>query len=223
MTAPIVGTYVPHALVVFRGSLGPVGGAEDMWQIGLRFDQVGGGGGSGMLQVNVDKCRDAFRAMLVDAFARMSTAVSFEEARGTVIGSDGRAIGGPTISPAPVPSRAGASANLHPWSVSVAMTHDAGGARRGRFGRVYLPPMSLAVDATGRFELAQRDQILTAYKTFVKACEGPTEGGQELKLAVASKYGTLRHVTMLRCGDVPDTQRRRDNRLNEAYAVLPLP
>jgi hypothetical protein len=178
-----------------------------------------------MPQANVDKARNAFQAMLSDAFARFSSAVSFEEARGYIVGpglTGTKVLGPTTISPAVQPARGGAGSNLHSWSTSVAMTHDAGGARRGRFGRTYLPPQSLDIDANGRFALGQRDAILAQYKTFVSACQGPTVNGEDLRLVVASTYGTLRPVTSLRCGDVPDTQRRRDNRLAERYAVTPL-
>ncbi len=212
-----------HRLIVFRGSLGPVGGAEDMWQIGLRFTNSAATSSSVVPQQNVDKCRAAFQAFLSDAFNRFSTAVSFEEARGTVINALGTAAGFTTVSPAVGVARGGAGSNLHSWSTSVAVTHDAGGSRRGRFGRVYLPPQSLDIDSSGRFAVGQRDQILAGYKQFVQACQGPTEGGEDYRLVVASSYGTNRPVTLLRVGDVPDTQRRRDNRLSERYGIIDLP
>jgi hypothetical protein len=103
------------------------------------------------------------------------------------------------------------------------LTLDAGGARGGRFGRIYLPPPAVAVQMNGRISSANRSNYATAAKTMINACQGATTDGQDLDLIVASaRFGTNRSVTAVRVGDVLDTQRRRDNRLTEAYTTLTL-
>jgi len=213
--------YAPHTLLLFRGTLGSTSGTTDMWQIGLRFKTLGTGAGTSVPQANVDKAY----AAAATYFARVdfSTATKFEECRGAVIGTDGKPMGAWNVKAATSAITGGSNSVLHPWSVSTAVTLDAGGTRRGRFGRVYLPPQAFTVDNSGQTTSTWRTTELAAFKTFVQGIQGTTSGGEDLRLVVASEAGgTLRDVTSLRIGSVPDTQRRRDNRVRETYTLTTL-
>lgn len=101
---------------------------------------------------------------------------------------------------------------------------------RGRKrGRMYLPPMdseALTTDTPrwGRLAVAAQGDLKTAAGNFFNDMQGKSVGddplgiGQSWELVVLSKTGSLATpVQAIRVGDVIDTQRRRRNKLPEAY------
>lgn len=216
--------YKVHRLITLRGTLGTGSAGTDTWQFGLRFeiDAAQTVVTNLVPEVNLTKCFDAAKIMLGSA-GIFSGSITLDEARGAVIGPLGKAVGITTVV-APASKGVGTSqANLHPWSTALVVTLDAGGVRGGRLGRIYLPCPAVPVTLDGRITPANRANYLAVATTFLNSCQGPAAGGDNLNLVVASaRFESNRPVTSIRIGDVLDTQRRRDNRLNEGFAVGPL-
>lgn len=94
---------------------------------------------------------------------------------------------------------------------------------RGR-GRMYWPALTHTLDTAGRFASVTTIALITDLRLFLNAVTTSFDPGFDLNVVLRS--GTdhqSRIVTSLRCGDVPDTQRRRRDNLVEIYASLPLP
>lgn len=97
-------------------------------------------------------------------------------------------------------------------------TNTPGGSGRGR---IYWPAVGTAVSTTLRFDASFITAALTQVSTYLHAMEAalatefPTIG---FDLAVRSRTThTTPHVNTLRIGDIPDTQRRRRDKMVEAY------
>lgn len=101
-------------------------------------------------------------------------------------------------------------------------------ALRGRAskGRIFLPAPSLAVDiTTGRWSSNNTQQPALAAKTFLNALRADaTLATIGLVPVVASKLGTgtIREITGVRVGNVPDVMRSRRNQQREAYYATTL-
>jgi hypothetical protein len=214
--------YAQHHYLVFRGTLGLTGSVEDMWQFGIRCLEAGVGTPStNVSQARVDKALTALVAYFADTNAAFSTSARATEVRGIGVGENGKAMGLTRIAAAANPTNGTTSTNLHPWSVSQVITLDAGGARGGRFGRVYLPPQGISVSSAGRTNVGTAQ--VTAFRTFLLAALAAVGSEGAMTPVVASaRYGSNRPVVSLRSGDVLDTQRRRDNRVVEKYTSLNL-
>lgn len=92
---------------------------------------------------------------------------------------------------------------------------------RRRRGRMYLPtfPPQL-MDAKGRLTTGNRDALLEECAAFFDDVQGATSGLDLISPVVVSSVDQAQYkITYLRMGDLVDTQRRRRNRLDEAYAV----
>ena len=91
--------------------------------------------------------------------------------------------------------------------------------RHGK-GRIYLPPSSGGILSGGKIDSSARDEIAAAGAAFIDALtySGPVLEGAHVKPVVTGKpwthYGVIQSVKV---GDVMDTQRRRRDRLSEAY------
>lgn len=109
-----------------------------------------------------------------------------------------------------------------PIDISFVITLDAGTPKHGRFGRFYPPvqPSTLTLGVIADdVAMARAHQALVFLEAFF------TVSGDG-KLVVASKtYGTNRPISEIRCGVVPDVQRRRRNALEEKYQTIdgPIP
>lgn len=95
-------------------------------------------------------------------------------------------------------------------------------------GRMYLPGVSVAPDATGHVPTATANSIATTLRTFFDNIE--TAAGSPGYVINASKgrpgvpftAPINKRVTMVRVGNVYDTQRRRRNGLTEIYSSATL-
>jgi hypothetical protein len=94
-------------------------------------------------------------------------------------------------------------------------------------GRLYWPTVGVQLDGTGRIDATTRTAYTTAMKAYLAAIQAalatafPTIG---FDLAVRSKTThTTPHVTRMQLGSVVDTQRRRRDKLTEAYTTVTIP
>lgn len=96
---------------------------------------------------------------------------------------------------------------------------------RGR-GRVYLPLLGAQVGTNGRLVGLQRGNIANGMKTLLDSINDDlvSELGTGNWLSVESGVGSglSSRMTSVRVGDVLDTQRRRRDKIQEAYVELPV-
>lgn len=89
--------------------------------------------------------------------------------------------------------------------------------RSGR-GRFYLPPLAVSTVAAGRLSAGALTNLQTAFTNFFDVLE--TAG-----LQIVVRNRTLHQSTVVidaKVGDVIDTQRRRRNKLVEAFTAIPV-
>lgn len=115
-----------------------------------------------------------------------------------------------------------------PNQVAMCVTLRTNTAGRTGRGRMYLGGLSGSVlTNTGRFDKGACASMAAEFATFAvdlrtPGASGPA-GGHRFDLCVASpKASALRVVTGIAIGDVPDVQRRRRDRLVEAYSGAPV-
>jgi len=108
-----------------------------------------------------------------------------------------------------------------PPDVAVVASLRTGLPGRSKRGRLYLGGfVSPALAPGGRLELNLRNTIGQALATFGNDMKmAPTAGNDRLNWTVLSRTTTsTQKITLVRVGDIFDTQRRRDNKLSEAYS-----
>ena len=103
-----------------------------------------------------------------------------------------------------------AVADMLPHEVAVAVTMRGAAPIRKNRGRFYLPPPSTATITNGRLSTASYTLIANGAALFVNTLQG---AGFTPVVYHADKTGTP--VVTVGCGDVPDSQRRRRNKLVE--------
>jgi hypothetical protein len=118
-----------------------------------------------------------------------------------------------------VPALAGNSTNdgAQPQDTIVLSLRTSRPRGRGHAGRIYPPVRPVNINASGL--IGSVTSLLQSFVTLVTAIQNAVDA----PLVVGSELaGTLRPVTMLRMGQVVDTQRRRRNALPEMYTDLPI-
>jgi hypothetical protein len=88
-------------------------------------------------------------------------------------------------------------------------------------GRMYLPHMSGGLSTNG-YRYSNPTGMLTAAQTFfnsVNTALGSVSGFSQCRVLIASKkgVGAVKRASQCLVGDLPDTQRRRKNRIAELY------
>lgn len=101
-------------------------------------------------------------------------------------------------------------ADMLPHEVAVAVTLRGAAPVRKNRGRFYLPPPAVSTITNGRLSSATYTLIANGAALFVNTLQG---AGFTPVVYHADKTGTP--VVLVGCGDVPDSQRRRRNKLIE--------
>lgn len=94
-------------------------------------------------------------------------------------------------------------------------------------GRMFLPGISPAVNATGHLDSFWCDSIAVNLKTFFDTVYNDADLPGNPVLASVGRGplnmdGAIRNISQIRIGNVYDTQRRRRNALQEAYIIKPV-
>lgn len=219
-------TYVEHIRLVARGSLGAAGAAREHWSCGLNFIPEGGiptVSWPELLETYANDAFDDWAGFITDTGSRVYNAVSLDEVRGYRIHTDGKAHDDVGISTRTPVRSVLSPTKAHPYQVSLCVTLDAGRPKAGRFGRIYLPPMAYDIDANeGTVATSDFNAIWTATQSLLTNLSNIPGVDASWQLAVAGQTGggTLRPVTSIRLGHVPDTVRRRRRQLVEGYASV---
>jgi hypothetical protein len=170
-----------------------------------------------------DGAHTALKTMISASLMGFTSQVRTREVRLYRIGANGLIQEAPIIASG-LPANGSGAANT-PWQVSTAVTLFTGGLGKGRFGRFYLPPQNYLLSDDGGIADATADTRMQNVVTFlnsVRAVDGLS--ATAVRLCVVGRtepVGTMRAVTAIRYGTVPDTQRRRRRSLQEAYRISP--
>jgi hypothetical protein len=167
---------------------------------------------------------DKWSAFVTSADSQVSNDVGFDHVRLYKIDTTGHTVGD-VIESTNDPVRGVLSTLKHPWQCTLCVTLDAGHRGKGRFGRIYLPPMGMGMTTDGLVDLTQRDEILVKVHELLDGLHTLSGYTPEWGLMISGRTGTagtLRPVESIRLGRVVDTQRRRRRQLAEAYAVSEL-
>lgn len=118
-----------------------------------------------------------------------------------------------------VPSGTGTSFPL-PYQVALAVTVDRGGLGRTRWNRHFLPPFVMnqnLMEDNDHLAVEVTESVAAAYIPFTASLNTVAPGVELVHWSPKNKVVTA-GITV-RVGDVLDTQRRRRNRLPEAYEL----
>lgn len=212
----------PHVRAVTRFLLGPPGTPREEASCTLNFIGSAPAPAGDKVVLANDIFAD-WATAITDGSFLVTQDVELSQVRLYSIGSDGRMVGDPTFSTAAA-VRGVVQTNKHPWQCSVVLTLVAGSSGKGRFGRIYLPPMGYFITSDGVLADSNHLAIFNGAEALMQRLSNRPGLDAGWKLAVAGSTGasgTLREVTALRLGKVADTQRRRRRSLDEAYATRP--
>lgn len=161
----------------------------------------------------------AFIALRVNAAFSVPSWSVFKYVKIAPIDTNGHYLGEPVINNASSAGSATTGRSLQETAVfSLRSGQSLGFANRGR---MYLPHMTSAF-TTNSYRYGTTSTMLTAGQTFFNACNtalGSVTGFTQCRVLIASKkgVGATKRASSLWVGDMPDTQRRRRNRIAESY------
>ena len=205
---------VAHLYLQWGGTL--PGGEE--WSCGLRMQPVGQGVANNS-QTRLDAAAAAIEKFHGTSPSEISPRAKLTFTKLNAIGTDGKYLANTTLEHvhANVPGTGLDSrtpANQIAMVVSLTTGFSRGPAHRGRF---YLPLPTMTVGGDGRVDTGETAVVKQAATTLLTDLNAIDAG---FKVAVMSrKLGAAigRNVTGIEVGRVLDTQRRRRNKLVEAY------
>jgi len=205
--------------------LGSSQGGE-VWSVNPVFDPTGEFGPPN--QAGLDAVAIAIRDITLPAalLTCMSSSLAITGARVEVRDSAGDALQAVStaIKSSPVSGTGTAFMPAQAAFVTSLRTDTPGPSGRGR---LYWPCVGMSISSSLRINNPSTTTLNTAMKTYLTAIRAALVAGVPgavYDLAVRSrKTGTSPHVTRLQIGDVVDTQRRRRDRMPEAYNTVTFP
>jgi len=217
--------YANHWLMAIGGTLGNTGGANEIWQCGIRgLPNPGSGLSLGDADQGLSKIHEAVRAWFVSDNANMRNDATIAYCKLNEIGPDGRYVD-PTTNVYDYPDGTfGAAVPEMPSFLSVAFSWTTDRNRGpGARGRIY-PPVAIPHSPGDVVSTLLTNAYVTAAKGLLDAISNPSSGIFVMGPAVVSKIGAvIQPITGVRVGNVIDVQRRRKNALVEVYATSDWP
>lgn len=225
--------FIPHIRLTARFTLGAAGAPKETASCTLNFARgAANWNDEAQREAAVEDCFGDWSAFVALVPSRFHTSTCLDECRLYVIGANGNIEENATypdgVPPAisigdPMRGPLSPTAEGHPWQCSMVTTLVAGTRGKGRFGRIYLPPMSYNMQNDGLMNSGIHAELLTAVHGLLDNLSNKPgiDAGWGLRVAGSTGSGTLREVTEVRLGHVPDTQRRRRRSLEESYASVP--
>lgn len=203
------------------------GGAEE-WSTGFWF-----GAANEDAALPTQELADGIAAAWKTFFISPSSYISSRWTTTTVkiasVGTDGKSDANDTVYSNNQLPATGVAATHYPPQITLAATM-VGPANRGLAsnGRMYIPGVSAAVDGTGHIAGIDSQNIATNFGNFIKAVNALPENNvvvlashgsldEEGQPKIGGKAPITKAVTVVKVGNVYDTQRRRRNGLNEQY------
>lgn len=197
--------------------------ADDIWTVGLNF--------GGNLRPEYATAADMpsiapILATWWDAWStQLSTGVEMTGFKWNAIGPNGRYVfpEQPNDYEWPVSKKGVQTTPIHPSSACVVMSLYTPLKGKRYRGRIYLPNTQGTLDSSWRLQNAHQ-LCATATADMIGALNlefGQAPNGSGVCI-IASSYGVNTPVTVVRGGNVLDTQRRRRNRIEEVYYDSPI-
>jgi len=205
---------IAHLYLQWGGTL-PGG---DEWSCGMRMQPVGQGVATNS-QTRLDAAAAAVEKFHGTSTSEISPRCKLTFTKLNAIGVDGKYIANTTLEHvhANVPGT-GLDSRTLPNQIALVVSLLTGFSRGpAHRGRVYLPMPTMVVGGDGRIDPGEVSVVKTAFNTLLTDLNAIDAG---FKVAVMSrKAGAAigRNVTGVEIGRVLDTQRRRRNKLAEAY------
>lgn len=172
---------------------------------------------------DVTAAQDAAQDLLTATAASRASYSRFVAVKGAVLNFDGEYEGDPVVVPASSPN-AGSYGFVDPTTTVVCSLRSGTGIGKGNYGRFYLPYSGTTGLGEPRMNTGQRDTFLVAFQSFIEELNGyfgaEVPGTVVRIMGQSGVTGTNKPVAQVGCGLVLDTQRRRRNRLEEAYVFL---
>lgn len=226
-------SYSPHGKVVLIGEFGANGQVPvEEWSASMSYDVVGPDVGA-MPERLPDDTLEAIAAAWRPFFTvdpnsdngAIPNTVTLTQVAYYRAKADGNATGGQWQRHTLSPVCRGLQPARNPIQIANVITLDAGGPKKGRFGRFYLPATGAPVGADYRWSSDIPNTTLTRARTALTAANvalsADIDGDVELVVASGVGSGENRPVRNIRCGRVPDTMRSRREGLDEGYFSLP--
>lgn len=154
--------------------------------------------------------------------ALMSSQSSITSIRAEFIGADGKLV--QVAENVFLTPKLGTGTITKPLTTAVVSSLRTGRAGRSYRGRLYWPALAVTLE-TANARLADTNCVALAGEvaTFLKAVGTAAPGSLNMGPVVVSQtLGVATKITSISVGDIPDTQRRRRDSLQEAYASATL-
>lgn len=205
------------------GILGPDSAPSEIWANNLSL--VTGDGVFPTTRAQCQAIADSVKTPTNAFYGNVMTAQGkVTNIRIAMLGTDGRVLRDPDGAYLQADSasavRTGLTARVPFQTALVVSLHTPFAGPTGR-GRIYVPVPYVPIQDNGQFGAADLSVVADAAKTWIDALNG-AHGGYNLSTVVASQGSVVKalapafhHHTTLSIGDVPDTQRRRRNALDE--------
>jgi hypothetical protein len=172
---------------------------------------------------DVHAAHDACQDLLTATAAYRAQYSRFVAVKGALLDFNGDYEGDPVIYPSEG-ANAGSYGFINPTSTVVCSLRSGSGLGKGNYGRFYLPYSGLPGLGEPRMNTDQQATFLGAYEAFVEELNGyfgALSPATVVRIMGQSGLtGTNKAVAEIGVGRVIDTQRRRRNRLEEAYTFL---
>lgn len=215
-----------HVKLTFGGTM-PGG---EIWQCGMRLGFLDGD----VTEAAFNLLDPATISGIIETFVTAGTTawvddIAYRWVKLAHVGTTGDYLRDPRVHETAAPV-VGTISTRHPLQVAWCVTLASGSTLgRANFGRFYLPPLGYnRQSGSGAVATTSVQAVLTNVSTMLDgirdhARRGPVSAPYELLIMSELGTGRTKPVAEVRLGCVPDTQRRRRNRLDENYQTVAFP
>jgi hypothetical protein len=216
-----------YTYLTWGGGLGA--GSQEIWQNGVKLAAPTAGDTPAFPTLTqMQALIAAMQAKWVSTSNQTMNWCTLKWVKASKISKDGVLLGQPMLVPTiPASGQAGPQTTIsHPFQISYVMTLWSGQTYgKANYGRCYLPAPAFASGSDGQIQGSTQSHI-DWFGSWLKGIESSaaTWVGGTAPLFIHIMHngkdqieGTSRRVTVVRGGSVLDTQRRRRNKLREAY------
>lgn len=225
--------YQPHTLVTFGGTVGEISGDDEIWQVGIRGFQTGGGPVAptelAALAKSILRGDTGSGGGLEGLWGAGGNAIPTDAklvwCKAANIGADGSYTAEPGIAEMPpVPGLTSAQA---PAFCSVVVTWTTGKSfGKALRGRIYLPNYAAGRSFGSSVAAAEVTKVGNFARDLLHAVDHSDDGSHggvyDFNPYVVSESGVSNPITGIRVGNVYDVQRRRKNAVPEVYTNFEL-
>lgn len=219
--------YQPHTLITCGGTLSEVSGQDEIWQVGIRGFNTGGGPvdpsqhGALALVVAVGPAgTTGLSQWFTNVKSHMANIAQLKWVKVVNIGPTGAYTSDPTIFQYPSPI-VGVNPAALPSFCTLVLSFTTGKSfGKARSGRIYPPNYGCSLGGGAIITTSLQNDLRDSALQFLSSVD---QAGDEFDFnpTVISSSGVSNPITGVRVGNVIDTQRRRKNAVGETYVSAP--